>query len=377
MRAGGLTVKSRISISLALAVVGLVLTAAPPPAAGQAAVTTLKIQAPVPPASSLYEPFKLFAERVDRMSAGKLKVELLPAGAVVPVFESLDAVARGVLDGTHSAASYWIGKHKAAALFGSTPGGPFGMDVVDYIGWMYDGGGLELYRQFYQDVLKRDVVPFPMLSVMPQVLGWFKRPIKSWEDLKGMKCRQVGIASEVYAEAGMRVVNLPGGEVLPAGERGVIDCAEWVGPSEDMKMGFQNVWKYYYMPSMHDPVAVIELLINTTVWKKLPPEFQEIIRSATMEVTFRYQAAFNKYNAIALKELREKHGVNVLRTPDDVHRKILEAWDKISAAEAAKDPFFKKVLESQRTYAGLVVPARRFIYPPYDFAANHYWPEKK
>lgn len=338
---------------------------------------TLKVQAAWPTASQLYESLKVFAERVDKLSGGRLKVEALPAGTIVPAFEVLDATHRGVIDGYHAGAGYWIGKHRAGGLFGPTPGGPFGFDVMDYLGWLYEGGGLELYRELYQDVLKRNVVPIPMTQVAPQVLGWFKRPIKNWEDMKGLKCRQVATAAEIYKEAGMSVVSLPGGEILPAGERGVIDCTEWWNPGEDMKMGFHSIWKFYYMPSTHEPATVAELVINGDAWKKLPADLQEIVKAAAAEVTLKYNALVMKANAIAMKELVEKHGVKILRTPEDILIKQLQTWDKIAAADAAKDPFFKKVYDSQRAWAALVVPAKRAVTPSYEFIANYYWPEKK
>lgn len=338
---------------------------------------TLKVQAAWPTGSLIFDSLKVFAERVEKMSAGRLKIEVLAAGAIVPAFEVLDATHKGVIDGAHAGAGYWIGKHRAGALFGPTPGGPFGFDVMDYLAWLYDGGGLELYREYYQDVLKRNVVPIPMTQIAPQVLGWFKRPIKNWEDFKGLKCRQVATAAEIYKEAGMSVVSLPGGEILPAAERGVIDCTEWWNPGEDMKMGFHNIFKYYYMPSTHEPATVGELLINADTWKKLPPDLQAIVEAAAAETTLRYNGLVNRHNAIALKELRERHGVTIGRTPDDILVKQLETWDRLAAADAAKDPFFRKVYESQKAYAAMIVPAKRAVTPEYTFIANHYWPEKK
>jgi TRAP-type mannitol/chloroaromatic compound transport system substrate-binding protein len=144
-----------------------------------------------------------------------------------------------------------------------------------------------------------------------------------------------------------------------------------------MKIGFQTVWKHYYMPSTHEPATVLELLINADVWKSLQPDLQEIIRSATWEATFRSQTITNKLNAEALKELREKHNVKIERTPDDILRKTLEAWDQIAKEESDKNPFFKKVYDSQRAYASQVVPARRFVIPPYEAGANYYWPDKQ
>jgi len=348
----------------------------PPPTAAQQTIT-LKMQASWPASLTLFDNFKMFADRVDKLSAGRLKIEPLPAGAIVPAFEVLDATNKKVIDGAHTWAAYWVGKNKTAVLFTGGPGGTFGMDYIDVIGWYYEGGGLELYQQYYKDILKVNVVPIPILPSGPQAFGWFKRPIKNLADFKGMKCRQTGMAAEVYTAMGMTVVNMPGGEIIPAAQRGVIDCAEWIGGVEDLKLGFHTVWKYHYTPGMHENVTIGELLINGDVWKGLAPDLQEIIKSAAMETLVRWWARWQRQNADAIKELQEKHKVQILRTPDDILYAFLKAWDKIAAQEAEKDPFFKKTLESQRKYASFVVPAKRFMFPAYDFAANYYWPPKK
>jgi TRAP-type mannitol/chloroaromatic compound transport system substrate-binding protein len=337
----------------------------------------LKMQATWPAGSALFTNFKMFADRVKVLSGGRLEIEPLPAGAIVPAFEVLDATSRGVIDGAHSWAAYWVGKHKAAVFMTGGPGGCFGMDFTDYIGWMYEGGGIELYRELYQKVLNLKVEPFPILPAGPQAFGWFKKPFKGFADFKGMKCRQTGIANEVWTRLGMRPVNIPGGEILPAAERGVIDCAEWVTAGEDLKMGFHDIWKYYYVPGMHENVTNGELLINLDVWNKFPPDLKAIVEAACMETFLRYWAWFDKFNAEGLKKLVEQHGVKVMRTPDDILKKFLKGWDDLMAEEAKKDPFFKKVMESQKAYASLIVPAKRFMYPPYNFCADYYWPEKK
>lgn len=341
------------------------------------AQTKLRFQSAFPPSGLYYENSQLLAERVKALSGGKLQIAILPAGSVVPAYEVLDAVHKGVVDGGHASAAYWIGKNRASGLFGTAPGGPFGMDMTDYFGWLYDGGGLELYREFYQKVLKRNIVVFPMTTGSGQPLGWFKSPVKSWDDLKGRKCRETGFNAEIFGKAGMKPVNIAGGEVVPAGERGVIECAEFVGPAEDMRIGFQSIWKYFYMPSVHDTSSVVELLINGEVWKKLAPEHREIIQSATLEVAFRSRMISNKLDAQAMLDLKEQHAVKIERTPTDILVKILQSWDEIAKEEAAKNPFFKKVYNSQRAYAAKVVPARRALYPAYDFAADYYWPGKK
>ncbi len=357
------------------ATAGLVATAASNPADAQ--TTKLRFQASFPASSYSFDNFKFWADRVKVMSGGRLEIEVLPAGTLVPAFEVLDAVHKQVIDGGHTAAAYWVGKHRAAALFGPSPGGPFGMDIVDLMGWLYESGGLELWKELYQVELKRNVIPLPMTAVNNQVLGWFKTPINSWADLKGKKCRQTGLTAEVFAKAGLSPVNMPGGEIVPAGERGVIECGEWVGPAEDMRIGFHTVWKNFYMPSTHEPATVLELLINGDTWAKLGPDLQQIMHSAAFEATYRHFAFLNKLNADAISELRDKHGVKIQRTPDEILTKILEAWDQIAKEEEAKNPFFKKVYDSQRAYAAKVVPARRSVQPNYDIGANYYWPEKK
>jgi TRAP-type mannitol/chloroaromatic compound transport system substrate-binding protein len=293
----------------------------------------------------------------------------------VPAYDVLDSVHKGVLDGAHSSPAYYVGKNRAAALFGVSPS-PFGMDAWDYVGWIYDGGGLELSREFYQQVMKQNLVSFPLTSAGPQALGWFKREVKDWADLKGIKCRQTGISAEVFSKSGMATVNIPGPEILAAGERGVVDCAEWVGPSDDTIIGFHTVWKHFYTQSFHD-LSVLELVINGNVWKSLSPDLQAIIQSATVESTLRAFYRRNRLDAAALEEMVTKHGVTVHATPEDILKKSLVSWDEIAKEEAAKNPFFSKVYQSQRDYASKVVTARRITNPPYKFAADHYFPEKK
>jgi len=338
--------------------------------------TSLKMQATWPASLTLYDNFTFFADRVSKLSNGSLKIETMPAGQVVPAFEVLDATHKKVLDGAHAWAGYWTGKAKVSILFTGGPGGTFGMDYIDAMGWLHDAGGLDLYQEFYQKELKLNVVVLPILPAGPQAFGWFKRPIKNLADFKGMKCRQTGMAAEVFQKMGMQTVNMPGGEIIPSAQRGVIDCAEWVGGVEDLKLGFHNVWKYHYTPGVHENVTIGELLINADVWKSLSPQQQEMIKSASTETFYRWWAKWQRQNADALKELQEKHGVRILRTPPDVLIEFLRTWDKIAAEEATKSPFFKKVHDSQRNYASLVVPAKRLMFPPYSFVANYYFPER-
>jgi len=344
-------------------------------AASAQQTVTLKMQATWPASLTLYENFTYFAERVGKISNGTLKIDAMPAGQVVPAFEVLDATNKKVLDGAHAWSGYWVGKNKAAILCTGGPGGTFGMDMIDALGWMYHGGGNEMCNEFFQKVLNLNVHWIPILPSGPQAFGWFKRPIKNLSDFKGMKCRQTGMAAEVWQRMGMTTVNMPGGEIIPSAQRGVIDCAEWVGGVEDLRLGFQNVWKYHYTPGMHENVTIGEVVFNMDVWKGLSQQHREIIQSAANESFLIWWAKWQKQNAEALIELQQKHGVRILRTPPDILVEFLKTWDIIAAEEGQKSPFFKKVHDSQRQYASVVVPAKRFYFPPYSFAANYYWPE--
>jgi len=349
--------------------------AAPAAAPAAPGVKSLKMQSTWPASLTLQDNFRFFAERMDKLTSGQVKIEALAAGQIVPPFEILDATHKKVIDGGHGIAYYWVGKSKAATLFSSTPAGPFGMDHMDFLGWMYEGGGLDMYWDFYQKELKLNVLAFPIMPASPQAFGWFKRPIKNLADFKGMKCRQTGIVAEIFQKMGMSVVNMPGGEIIPSAQRGVIDCAEWVGGVEDLRLGLPQVFKFHYTPGVHESSSIAELIINTDVWKSFSPQQQEAARSATLETFMRWWVKWQRQNADALVEMQQKHGTQILRTPPDVLTAFLKAWDEIAKEESDKSPFFKKVLDSQREFASKVVPAKRFMFPPYSFLANYYWPE--
>jgi TRAP-type mannitol/chloroaromatic compound transport system substrate-binding protein len=346
-------------------------------ASAQAPATkNLKLQGSWPASLTIQDHFKAITSSIEKLTGGSIKIETMAAGQVVPPFEVLDATNKKVIDGWHSISYYWVGKSPAAALFSGPPGGPFGMDHMDWLGWLYVGGGLEMWRDFYQNELKLNVIVWPAQPSSPQAFGWFKKPLRSIADLKGLKCRQTGLNAEVYAKLGMAVVNLPGGEIVPAAQRGVIDCAEWVGGVEDLRLGLPGVFKIHYTPGMHENNSVGEFGFNLDVWKTFTPQQQEAWRSATLETFVRWGVRWQKQNADAIDEMRAKHGTQMLRTPPAILVEFLRTWDKIAAEESAKSPFFKKVYESQRQYAAKVVPAKRFMFPPYSFAANYYFPEK-
>jgi len=364
------------AFSLTAFAAAAVLAAAWTPSA-QAQAKQLKFQSTWPASLTLQDNFRFFADRVDKLTGGQVKIEVLAAGQIVPPFEILDATHKKVIDGGHGISYYWVGKNKAATLFSATPAGIAGMDHMDYLGWMYEAGGLDMWWDFYAKDLKLNVIAFPILPASPQALGWFKRPIKNLADFKGMKCRQTGIVAEIYQRMGMQTVNMPGGEIVPSAQRGVIDCAEWVGGIEDLRLGLPQVWKYHYTPGMHESASIGELIINTDVWKAFTPQQQEAVRSAVTETFLRWWVKWQRQNADAIVEMRTKHGTQLLRTPPDVLIAFFKAWDEIAKEESGKNPTFKRVLDSQREYASIVVPAKRFMFPPYSFAANYFFPEKK
>jgi len=316
---------------------------------------------------------KGLVEKIEAMSGGRLKIDLLAAGAVVPAFEVLDAVHKGILDGGHSWPGYWYGKHPAATLFGSVPGGPFGMSAEDFLGWLYLGGGKELYNELLQKELKLNVVALPTFGETPEPLGWFGKPIKDVASFKGLKFRAGGMSAEVFKMMGMSVVTLPGGEIVPAMQRGVIDAAEFSDPSSDMAMGFQDVRKFYHMPGIHQPTGIMELLIGKKHWDALPADLRAIVETASMAETIHFTVKMLDQNSKDLNTLVTKHGVKVIETPREIMLDVLKAWDKVAEKYTKDNPFFARVFESQKKWAERIVPYRRIGHPPYDLAADYYW----
>jgi TRAP-type mannitol/chloroaromatic compound transport system substrate-binding protein len=340
------------------------------------AQTVIRVASSYPAVSTFNEQAVYIAKKVDTLTDGKVKLDIKAAGALVPAFETLDATASGAVDATWTQSYYWVGKDKTLSLFNSPVGGPYGMDGMDFLGWMFHGGGLEMYNEFYQKHLKLDVVVFPVMPTQNQPLGWFKRPIKDLADFKNFTCRQTGLNQELYSRMGMKTVNLPGGEILAAAQRGVIDCAEFVGGLEDQRLGFPTVWKYYYLHSLHENSNTGDLIINGGVWRKLTKQQQESVRAAAYESYLWWLTDVQGKNGQALKEMIEQHGIKVMRTPKDIILAELQTIDKIFAEESAKNPWFKKVLESQKAWAAKVVPYKRVAFTPYDYAADYYWGQK-
>lgn len=344
--------------------------------AQQAAPRVLTMQSSYPASSMFFDSFNQFADRVKKATGGTLEIKTSPAGTIVPAFEVVDATHKGVMDGAHTWLGYLIGKHPAAVLFSGAPGGPFGMDNLDHLGWFYEGGGQQLLDEWFEQIIKRDVISLPLFAQGQQAFGWFKKPITSWSDMKGRKIRAVGMNAQILNAAGATVISMPGGEIVPSAQRGLVDAAEFCCPAEDIKQGFHTVWKYYYMPGMHEMTLSGELIISKATWKSLSPNQQEIIKMAATETYLRGWLVYIRENAKTLAELPQKYGVNVLRTPRAVLIKQLETWDAVQEKFAKEDPFFAKVIESQRRYAANVVPGRMTMYPPYSLAADYYWGKK-
>ena len=316
---------------------------------------------------------KKFVEMVEQMSGGRLKINLMAAGAIVPAFEVLDATHKGILDAGNSWPGYWFGKHPAATLFSSVAGGPFGMNSEDFLGWYHLAGGKDLYNELLQKELKMNVVAFACSGESPEPQGWFKKPVKDVKAFRGLKFRAAGAAAEVFKTMGMTVVILPGGEIVPALQRGVIDAGEFSDPSSDMAMGFQDVTKFYHLPGVHQPTGFMEILVNKSKWDALPADLKSIVEFAAMANTHHFDISMLNQNSKDLDTLVNKYNVKVVETPREILVEVLHAWDKVAEKFSKENAFFNKVYQSQKTWAQRVVPYRRVGHPPYDLAADYYW----
>lgn len=281
-----------------------------------------------------------FAKRVADMSNGRLNIKVFAAGELLPAFEGFDACSAGVVEMNHGVAYYWAGKTFASQYFGTVP---FGMSFNGQHSWLYHGGGLDLWREIYKPF---KVVPFPIGCTGVQMTGWFKRELGGVNDLKGLKMRIPGLAGRAYADLGVDVKLLPGGEIFPALERGVIDAAEWVGPFLDQRLGLQNAAKFYYTTGWHEPSTTSELVINEAAWGKLPKDLQAIVQAAADATNQEGLLFLEQKNAVALDELVSKDGVKISRLPDDVIKRLREVSMDIFSEAAGKDAMVKKVHDS-------------------------------
>ncbi len=324
------------------------------PNVSRAQTVTLRFQSTWPQRDIFHEFAGDFVSRVNAMAGGRLRLDLLAAGAVVGAFQLLDAVSAGTLDGGHGVPAYWFGKNKAFSLFGTSP--PWFGDANQLLGWYHYGGGEALYRELLGDIARVNCVSF-MTGPMPtQPLGWFRTPIERVEQIRGLKYRTVGLAADLFNEMGAAVTSLPGGEIVPALERGVIDGAEFNNPTSDRLLGFPDVAKNYMIQSYHQRTESFEILFNKPKYDALPAELQAVLKysseSASSDMSWKLQDRYSR----DLLAMAQTQGVNVRATPRPILDAQLQAWDRVIArlegdnSSPAAGPFFKKVCDSQREW---------------------------
>ncbi len=357
----------------AVATAGAASTLAAPAVVSAQSPIVLKMQSSWGASDIFQEMAQQYADRVEAMSGGRLKIELLPAGAVVQAFQVQDATADGILDGAHSVTAYWYGKNKAASLFGTGP--VFGANASQILAWIHYGGGKEMYKELVQDILGLNIVGFFAMPMPTQPLGWFKEEVTSAEDMQGLKYRTVGLATDIMQGMGLSVTQLPGGEIVPALERGVIEAFEFNNPTSDRQFGAQDVSKTYMMGSYHQAAEFFEIMFNKDRFDSLDPDLQAILEhSAEAANTANYGLAMDRYSA-DLQKLINQDGVNVYRTPQSVMQAQLDSWDEV-LDNLVSDEFFNKVVESQRAWSERVAFYDLLNSADYKLAYDHYFPGK-
>jgi TRAP-type mannitol/chloroaromatic compound transport system substrate-binding protein len=345
------------------------------PAVSRAQTATFRFQSTWPAKDIFHEYAQDFAKKVNDMAGSRLKIEVLPSGAVVPAFQLLDAVNKGTLDGGHGVVAYHYGKNTALALWGSGPA--YGMDPNMVLAWHNYGGGKALLDEIYKS-LSMDVVSYLYGPMPTQPLGWFKKPVAKVADMKGLKFRTVGLAVDVFKELGTAVNPLPGGEIVPALDRGLIDAAEFNNASSDRVLGFPDVVKNCMLQSFHQSGEQFEILFNKTKYDALPADLKSVIDYAVQAASadMSWKAIHrNSQDYIELKKAK----INFYKTPDAVLKAQLDAWDKVIAAKAAENPLFKKVLDSQKAFAERAGQWQNDYMVDFKMAWNRYFraPAKK
>ena len=300
------------------------------------------------PTKSLFNEYANdFAKKVNDMTGGDLKIEVLPAGAVVPAFGLLDAVSKGTLDGGHGVLVYHYGKQNALALWGSSPA--YGMDANMLLAWHKYGGGKDLLNKIYASI-GANVVSFPYGPMPTQPLGWFKKPITKPDDFKGLKYRTVGISIDLFQGLGAAVNALPGGEIVPAMDRGLLDAAEFNNATEDRILGFPDVSKVYMLQSYHQNAEQFEITFNKTKFDAFPAKLKAIIENAVEAASSDMSwKAIHRYSQDHI-ELQTKDKVRMYKTPDSVLQKQLEIFDAV-LAKRKDNALFNEVIVSQRAFA--------------------------
>lgn len=293
------------------------------------------------------------AERIEKASNGRLKIKVYGGGELVPAFEAFDAVSRGTVEMGHDASYYHKGKVAAAQFFCAIP---FGMNAAELDGWLYYGGGLELWRELYAPF---NIVPFPCGNTGVQMGGWFNREINSPADLEGLKMRIPGLGGEVIQRAGATPVTLPGSEIFTSLQTGAIDATEWVGAYNDVAFGLHKAAQYYYYPGWQEPGAGLELIVNADAWASLPPDLQALVELACQAITTDMLAEYTHGNALALKQLIDDPDVDVRPFPDDVLRVLKGHTQDIVDELSERDPMWKKIAESYYTFIEQSTPSQR------------------
>src|SRR5262245_44989499 len=311
-----------------------------------------------------------YAKKVNDMTGGDLKIEVLPAGAVVPAFQLIDAVSKGVLDGGHGVRVYHYGKQTALALWGSGPG--YAMDANMLLAWHRYGGGKELLNKIYASI-SANVVSFPYAPMPTQPLGWYKKPITSPDDFKGLKFRTVGISIDVFQALGAAVTALPGGEIVAAMDRGLIDAAEFNNATSDRILGFADVSKICMLQSYHQNAEQLEISFNKTKFDALPDKMKAIIANAvdaaSAEMSWK---AIDRYSQ-DYAELQSKDKVKFYKTPEAVLKKQLEVYDEVVRKKAAENPLFKEIVESQLAFAKRAMQWEQDTVVNRKMAFDHYF----
>lgn len=344
------------------------------PAIVKAAPISFRFQSTWPTKDIFHEYALDFAKKVNDMSGGRLKIDVLPSGAVVKAFDLIDAVHKGTLDGGHGVSAYWYGKNSAYSLFGTGPS--FGMDANTLLAWVEYGGGKDLYNELQQKVMNFNVQGFLYGPMPTQPLGWFKKEIKGPDDFKNLKYRTVGLSVDVFKEMGAAVVALPGSDIVPSLDRGVIEAAEFNNASSDRALGFPDVSKICMLQSYHQPLECFEILFNKKKYDALSNELKSIIRYAAQASSADMSwKAVDRYSQDYL-DLQSKHGVKFFKTPENVLAAQLDAWDRVLAKKSAENPFFAKVIESQKKFAQRAAKwANDTIVPP-KLAYDHWFGKK-
>jgi TRAP-type mannitol/chloroaromatic compound transport system substrate-binding protein len=350
-------------------------TALGAPAVSRAQTAAFRFQSTWPAKDIFHEYAQDFAKKVNDMAGARLKIEVLPSGSVVPAFQLLDAVNKGTLDGGHGVVAYHYGKNTALALWGSGPA--FGMDPNMVLAWHNYGGGKAMLEKIYKTI-NMDVVSYLYGPMPTQPFGWFKKPITKAEDVKGMKFRTVGLAVDMYTAMGAAVNPLPGGEIVPALDRGLIDGAEFNNASSDRVLGFPDVVKNCMLQSFHQSGEQFEILFNKAKYDALPADLKATIDYAVQAASADMSWKAIDRNSKDYAELK-KAGVKFYKTPDAVLRRQLEVWDEVTAKKSAENALFKEVLESQKAFAQRAKGWQNDYMVDFNMAYNRYFraPAKK